>query len=82
MLLSEKVAVITGGGRGIGRAIAGALAPDALLLLDAGVERKSLYTADVTRTLPVSGAYSPEQRAVYDIVWQAQRAGIAAVVPG
>ena len=53
-----------------------------MLLLDAGVERKSLYTADVTRTLPVSGTYSPEQRAVYDIVWQAQRAGIAAVVPG
>ncbi len=60
----------------------GTLAPDGLLLLDAGVERNSLYTADVTRTLPVSGEYSPEQRAVYDIVWQAQRAGIAAVVAG
>ena len=53
----------------------GTLAPGSLLLLDAGVECDSLYTADVTRTLPVSGTFSPEQRAVYDIVWEAQRAG-------
>ncbi|MBV8371646.1 MAG: aminopeptidase P family protein [Candidatus Eremiobacteraeota bacterium] len=60
----------------------GALPPDGLLLLDAGTERASLYTADVTRTLPVSGRFSPEQRATYDLVWQAQRAAMAAVVPG
>src|SRR5262249_21645981 len=36
-----------------------------LLLLDAGVEGNALYTADITRTLPISGRFSPEQRAVY-----------------
>ncbi len=60
----------------------GAIAPGALLLLDAGAERHSLYTADVTRTLPTSGRYSAEQRAIYDLVWEAQQAAIAAVVPG
>ena len=60
----------------------GAIEPRALLLLDAGVECDSLYTADVTRTLPISGRYTPEQRAVYDIVLEAQRIGIDAVAPG
>jgi Xaa-Pro aminopeptidase len=60
----------------------GALRPGALLLLDAGVECDSLYTADITRTLPVSGRFSPEQRAVYELVWRAQRAGIDGVVAG
>lgn len=53
-----------------------------LLLLDAGVELDSLYTADVTRTLPVSGRFTPEQRQVYEAVLEAQRAGIAAARPG
>lgn len=53
-----------------------------LLLLDAGVEGVELYTADVTRTLPVSGRFSPEQREVYDVVWRAQRAGLEACRPG
>lgn len=53
-----------------------------LLLLDAGVEVESLYTADVTRTLPISGKFSPEQRAVYDLVYEAQKAGFAKVKPG
>ncbi|MHB8463125.1 MAG: aminopeptidase P family protein [Vulcanimicrobiaceae bacterium] len=53
-----------------------------LLLLDAGVECDSLYTADVTRTLPISGRFSGEQRAIYDLVWEAQRVGIEAVRPG
>ncbi len=53
-----------------------------LLLLDAGVECANLYTADVTRTLPVSGVFSPAQRRVYDLVLAAQDAGIAAVRPG
>ena len=60
----------------------GALRPGDLLLLDAGAECHSLYTADVTRTLPVSGRFSAEQQAVYDVVWEAQRAGIEAVAPG
>jgi Xaa-Pro aminopeptidase len=46
------------------------------------VECDSLYTADITRTLPISGHYSPDQRHIYELVWQAQRAGIEAVVAG
>jgi Xaa-Pro aminopeptidase len=53
-----------------------------LLLLDAGVEGHELYTADVTRTMPVNGKFSPAQRRIYDLVYQAQSAGIAAVKPG
>ena len=53
-----------------------------LLLLDAGVEVDSLFTADVTRTLPVSGRFTEAQRRVYDAVYAAQEAGIAAVKPG
>lgn len=53
-----------------------------LLLLDAGVELDSLYTADVTRTLPVNGRFTPEQRKVYEAVLEAQEAGIAAAKPG
>jgi Xaa-Pro aminopeptidase len=53
-----------------------------LLLLDAGVECRQLYTADVTRTIPVSGRYTTEQREIYQIVLDAQNAGIAEVKPG
>lgn len=53
-----------------------------LLLIDAGVELDSLYTADVTRTLPISGRFSDTQRRVYDAVLEAQEAGIAAAQPG
>ncbi|MGH3341079.1 MAG: M24B family metallopeptidase, partial [Propionibacteriaceae bacterium] len=53
-----------------------------LLLLDAGIELDSLYTADVTRTLPISGTFSDTQRMVYDAVYEAQQAGIAAAMPG
>jgi Xaa-Pro aminopeptidase len=53
-----------------------------LLLMDAGVELDSLYTADVTRTLPISGRFSEAQRRVYDAVLAAQEAGIAAAQPG
>jgi Xaa-Pro aminopeptidase len=60
----------------------GDVSPGKLLLLDAGVERESLYTADVTRTLPVSGKFTPPQRAIYEIVLEAQRAGMAEVKPG
>ncbi|WP_307624034.1 aminopeptidase P family protein [Streptomyces sp. V3I7] len=56
--------------------------PGDLLLLDAGVETRNLYTADLTRTLPVSGRFTPVQRKVYEAVLAAQEAGIAAVKPG
>ncbi|WP_373046661.1 aminopeptidase P family protein [Vulgatibacter sp.] len=58
------------------------LKPGTLLLLDAGVERDTLYTADITRTLPVSGKFSKEQREIYELVLEAQTAAIAAVKPG
>lgn len=52
------------------------------ILLDMGVEARSFYTADVTRTFPVSGTWSTEQRAVHDLVERSHRAGLAAVGPG
>ncbi|MFB4423161.1 aminopeptidase P family protein [Streptomyces sp. QL37] len=60
----------------------GAVRSGELLLLDAGVETDELYTADVTRTLPINGTFSPLQRKIYDAVYEAQEAGIAAVKPG
>ncbi|GMA18462.1 hypothetical protein GCM10025862_04830 [Arsenicicoccus piscis] len=53
-----------------------------LILVDAGVEVDSLFTADITRTLPVSGRFSDAQRRVYDAVFAAQETGIAACRPG
>jgi Xaa-Pro aminopeptidase len=53
-----------------------------LLLLDAGVECHDLYTADVTRTLPVSGTFSEPQRQIYELVLAAQQAAIDEVRPG
>jgi Xaa-Pro aminopeptidase len=53
-----------------------------LLLVDAGVEVESLYTADVTRTMPVTGRFTEVQRRVYQAVLDAQEAGMAAVRPG
>ncbi|MFD5029759.1 aminopeptidase P family protein [Streptomyces sp. NPDC058405] len=60
----------------------GDVRPGDLLLLDAGVETHTLYTADVTRTLPIDGRYSEIQRKIYDAVYESQEAGIAAVRPG
>ena len=60
----------------------GAVRPGELLLLDAGVECNDLYTADVTRTLPINGTFSEAQRTLYNLVLDAQKAGIAAVKPG
>ena len=53
-----------------------------LVLVDAGVETRSLYTADLTRTLPAGGTFDPDQRAVYDHVLSAHRAAMARVRPG
>lgn len=53
-----------------------------LLLLDAGVELESLYTADVTRTIPVNGHFNPTQRKVYEAVLEAADAAFAIAKPG
>ncbi len=53
-----------------------------LILVDAGVEVDSYYTADITRTFPVSGKFTPAQRALYMLVYEAQKAGIEAIKAG
>lgn len=53
-----------------------------LVLMDMGMELPSLYSADVTRTIPVSGSYTPLQRDVYSIVLRAQQAGIDSLRAG
>lgn len=60
----------------------GAVAAGDLILIDAGVELDSLYTADITRTLPVSGTFTPVQRRVYEAVRAAADAAFAVVRPG
>ncbi|MEZ0577580.1 aminopeptidase P family protein [Nocardioides sp. MH1] len=60
----------------------GPLVPGELVLMDMGVEVDSYYTADVTRTFPVAGTFSPVQREVHDLVEKAHRASLAAVGPG
>jgi Xaa-Pro aminopeptidase len=52
-----------------------------LLLVDAGCEH-DCYASDVTRTYPVTGRFSPEQRAIYEIVLEAHAAALKAIVPG
>ncbi len=52
-----------------------------LVLIDAGGEFEN-YAADITRTFPVSGQFSPEQRLLYDLVLHSQKAGIACIKPG
>jgi Xaa-Pro aminopeptidase len=60
----------------------GAVTPGDLILVDAGVELDSLYTADITRTIPVSGEFTPIQRRVYEAVREAADAAFAAAKPG
>ena len=52
-----------------------------LVLIDAGCELEH-YASDVTRTFPVSGRFSPAQKALYELVLKAQRAAIAEIKPG
>jgi Xaa-Pro aminopeptidase len=52
-----------------------------LLLIDAGCEY-DLYASDITRTFPVGGRFTPEQRAVYEVVLDAQYAAIEKTKPG
>ena len=49
-----------------------------LVLMDLGAEFYG-YTADVTRTIPANGVFSPEQKALYKIVYDSQEAAINAV---
>ncbi|GGH49575.1 aminopeptidase P family protein [Microbacterium album] len=60
----------------------GAVLPGDLILIDAGAEVDSLYTADITRTLPVSGTFSPIQRRIYETVREAADAAFGAARPG
>ncbi|GAA1650302.1 aminopeptidase P family protein [Catellatospora bangladeshensis] len=53
-----------------------------LLLLDAGAETRSLYTADITRVVPISGHFTPLQRDLYELCRKANDASLAALVPG
>lgn len=52
-----------------------------MLLIDAGCELHG-YASDITRSFPVSGRFSPEQKAVYEIVLAAQEAARLATTPG
>ncbi|MFV0425900.1 MAG: aminopeptidase P family protein [Beutenbergiaceae bacterium] len=60
----------------------GAVRAGDLLLLDAGVELDSLYTADITRTIPVNGTFTDVQRMVYHAVLDAADAAFAIAKPG
>ena len=57
------------------------LRADTLVLIDAGCEYRG-YASDVTRTYPVGGRFTPEARAVYEVVLAAQEAALAASRPG
>lgn len=52
-----------------------------LVLIDAGCEL-DCYASDITRTFPVNGTFSPEQRAIYEIVLEAQQAAFGEIAPG
>lgn len=56
------------------------LEPNALVLVDAGGEYQN-YAADITRTYPVNGKFSPEQRVIYELVLHAQHEGMSVVRP-
>jgi Xaa-Pro aminopeptidase len=57
------------------------LNPNALILIDAGGEYGN-YAADITRTFPKNGEFTPHQRDIYELVLKAQKAGVAAIKPG
>ena len=52
-----------------------------MVLMDLGAEYHG-YTADVTRTVPVNGKFSPEQKAIYDLVYEAQQSAMDAIKEG
>ena len=53
-----------------------------LLLIDAGCSLNDYYNGDITRTFPINGRFSGEQRALYELVLAAQEAAVSAVAPG
>lgn len=53
-----------------------------LLLIDAGCSLGDYYNGDITRTFPINGRFSGEQRALYELVLAAQEAAVNAVAPG
>ena len=53
-----------------------------LLLIDAGCSLNDYYNGDITRTFPINGRFSPEQRALYELVLAAQESAVAVVAPG
>ncbi|MEB3296041.1 MAG: aminopeptidase P N-terminal domain-containing protein [Cyanobacteriota bacterium] len=53
-----------------------------LLLIDAGCSVRDYYNGDITRTFPVNGRFSGEQRALYELVLAAQETAVATVAPG
>ncbi|CAD6007544.1 Xaa-Pro aminopeptidase 2 [Agreia sp. COWG] len=60
----------------------GPVSAEHLVLLDAGVELDTLYTADVTRVFPASGTFSTAQRQVYELVLEARAAALSVLRPG
>jgi Xaa-Pro aminopeptidase len=60
----------------------GPVVPGDLILMDAGIELDSYYTADITRTIPVTGRYTEVQRKIYEAVLEAADAAFAIVRPG
>jgi len=60
----------------------GPVVPGDLILIDAGIELDSYYTADITRTLPIDGTFTEVQRRVYEAVLEAADAAFAIVRPG
>ena len=60
----------------------GAVVDGDVILLDAGIELESYYTADITRTLPIGGTFTEVQRRVYEAVREAADAAFAIVRPG
>jgi Xaa-Pro aminopeptidase len=53
-----------------------------LVVIDSGAQSEMLYAADITRTVPVGGRFSPLQREVYDIVLETQETAIRSIAPG
>jgi Xaa-Pro aminopeptidase len=53
-----------------------------VMVLDSGVETLDKYASDITRTIPVGGTFTPQQRQIYEMVLRAQLAAITAIKPG
>ena len=53
-----------------------------VMVLDSGVETPNKYASDITRTIPVGGTFTTQQRQIYEMVLRAQLAAIAAIKPG